>query len=346
MGSEKAPPPQWLCNSDKAKLHLSQGDVLDLYPQWPNPTVIISDGAYGIKGFAGDLVSSTGLADWYQPHIKAWTRAATPQTTLWFWCTELGWATVHPHLEAAGWEYRSCHTWDKGLAHAAGNTNSQSLRKLPVVTEVCVQYVKRPVFCVEGRTLSTQAWLRYEWQRSGLPFSKANEACGVKNAASRKYFTPDHLWYFPPPEAFGRLVDYANTFGKPEGRPYFAVEGQSLTAVQWETYRAKFHCPLGVTNVWQESPVNGQERLKTGKKALHYNQKPLRLMERLVQMSSDEGDCIWEPFGGLCTASLAAYKLGRSAWAAEIKAPIYQAALERLQREVSLLQQTPLWQAS
>ncbi len=36
--------------------------------------------------------------------------------------------------------------WDKDLSHIAGNANSQTLRKFPVVTEVCVQYVKAARF--------------------------------------------------------------------------------------------------------------------------------------------------------------------------------------------------------
>ena len=62
-----------------------------------------------------------------------------------------------------------------------------------------------------------QRWLRYEWGRTGLPFSKTNDACGVKNAATRKYFTKDHLWYYPPPKAFEKIAEYANKHGS-EGR--------------------------------------------------------------------------------------------------------------------------------
>ena len=38
-----------------------------------------------------------------------------------------------------------------------------------------------------------QEWLRAEWRRTGLPWRAANEACGVSNAATRKYLTGDHL---------------------------------------------------------------------------------------------------------------------------------------------------------
>ncbi len=65
--------------------------------------------------------------------------------------------------------------------------------------------------------MTMRKWLRHEWIRAGLPLWKTNQACGVKNAATRKYFTGDHLWYFPPPDAFDALVRYANAHGKPTG---------------------------------------------------------------------------------------------------------------------------------
>ena len=173
--------------------------VEELYNAWARPTCIVADGPYGVSGFPGDLRTAATLADWYRPHVAAWSRRSTPETTLWFWNTELGWASVHPVLDELGWEYRSCHVWDKGLGHIAGNANSETLRKLPVVTEVCVQYVRRAEFLVEGRLASMRDWLRHEWKRAGLPMALANAACGVKNAATRKYLTADHLWYVPAP---------------------------------------------------------------------------------------------------------------------------------------------------
>ena len=61
--------------------------------------MIVSDGGYGILGFEGDTSDHLGLPQWYEPHIKAWSEAATPETTLWFWNSEIGWASVHPILE-------------------------------------------------------------------------------------------------------------------------------------------------------------------------------------------------------------------------------------------------------
>ena len=252
-------------------------------------------------------------------------------TTLWFWNTEIGWANVHPLLDECGWEYRNCHIWDKGIAHIAGNSNSKTLRKFPVVTEVCVQYTLRAVFRADCGLLTMRDWLRHEWERTGLPFSKTNEICGVKNAATRRYFTKDHMWYYPPPEAFEALSAFANTYGSEKGKPYFSLDGKHpLTRDDWAKLRAKFHCENGVTNVWRESAVRGSERLKTRSKCIHNNQKPLRLIELCLRASSDPGDVVWEPFGGLCSVGLAALRLGLTCFSAEIRREYFEIAHRRL----------------
>ncbi|MGH8069570.1 MAG: DNA methyltransferase [Candidatus Entotheonellia bacterium] len=309
-----------------------------LYDSWQRPTCIIVDGPYGVSGFPGDQHKADELAEWYAPHIEAWSRRATPETTLWFWNTEVGWATVHPVLVANEWEYRCCYIWDKGMSHVAGNANTQTLRKFPIVTEVCVQYMKAATFEVQGRKMSMQGWLRREWQRSGLSLRLANDACGVLNAATRKYLTADHLWYYPPPEMFARLAAYANQHGRPEGRPYFSIDGKGPVPEQeWAKLRAKFYCEVGVTNVWREPQLNSVERIRGVRTAMRYkftslhgSQKPLRLIEFIVRCCTDPGDVVWEPFGGLCPGAVISHRLQRDYRAAEIVPEFYLAATQRL----------------
>ena len=306
------------------------GDALQCCPRWPAPTVIVCDGPYGIGGYPGDAHTPDGLAEWYAPHIAQWSASAMPSTTLWFWGTEIGWATVHPVFARFGWEYRNSHIWDKGIAHIAGNCNSRTLRKFPVVTELCVQYVRKPASPDGGRD-SLRDWLRREWRRTGLPLSETNAACGVRNAATRKYFTGDRLWYPPPPEIFERLSLYANRRGAAEGRPYFSANGRRpLTAGEWADMRAKFNFEMGVTNVWSEPANRGRERLKNGWAAVHCNQKPLKLIERCVRAASDPGDVVWEPFGGLCPAAVVSALSGRRCFSAEIRRDYFDAASARL----------------
>lgn len=313
-------------------LHFDRAE--HLYADWPRPVCIVSDGPYGLSGFPGDLPDVGNLAEWYRPHVRAWTAKATPETTLWFWNSELGWATVHPILVEYGWEYRNCHVWDKGIGHVAGNSNTSTLRKFPVITEVCVQYVKQARF----GNMTMRDWLRHEWKRSGLPFRLANEACGVKNAATRKYLTADHLWYFPPPEAFRALAAYANKHGCPKGRPYFSTDGKRpIRQDEWARQRAKFRCAAGLANVWHTPHVGGAERVNGTRAAmrwkfrsLHGSQKPLSLIDIAITASTDPGDVVWEPFGGLCPAAVCAWRSHRACYSTEIIPEFYRAAVQRL----------------
>ena len=232
---------------------LFRGDALDTYRDWPVPAAIISDGAYGVRGFHGDTAGPAGLPDWYRPHIQCWSAAAAPATTLWFWNTEIGWASVHPVLAEYGWDYVELLVWDKGRAHIAGNVNGRTIRRFPVVTEVCAFYQRRLTLPGHGGPVPVDGALRYRWRHAH-----------------------------------------------------------------------------DLTNVWSRPPLHDSERLKgTGRRAAprvykptaasaaHLNQKPLAFMERLVEAVTEPGDVIWEPFGGLCSASVAAVTLGRRAFAAE-----------------------------
>lgn len=323
---------------------LHPGPAQEVYGTWDPPDLIVSDGAYGVGGFPGDPRTPEGLEQWYAEHVAAWSKFAHPATTLWFWNTEIGWATTHPLLAREGWEYVQTIVWDKGVGHIAGNVNGDTIRRLPTVTEICAFYRRRLVLKTPTGWLPLCRWLRTEWRRTGLPLYRANEACGVKNAATRKYLTQDWLWYFPPVEMMGRLVAFANAHGDPAGRPYYAIDGKRPVAeAEWARLRHPWRHEHGLTNVWSHPPLNGAERYRgDGRRvaprvhnpgrnaAAHLNQKPLEFMRRIVKMASNEGDTIWEPFGGLCTASVAAVETGRNAFAAEPNPYFSSLATQRL----------------
>lgn len=312
---------------ENVSLHL--GNSLDLYHEWPAPKTIVSDGAYGVLGFEGDTSDHLDMPDWYESHIKAWSEKATPATTLWFWNSEIGWAAVHPILEKYGWRYVNTNIWNKGKGHIAGNVNTKKIRRFPVVTEVCVQYV----FEAKINDLPLKVWLKSEWKRTGLPFRKANEACGVKDAAVRKYFDQGHLWYFPPAEMFQLIQEYANKHGKEEGKPYYSRDKvKPMTADEWAEMRSLFNCPHGMTNVWERPALRGKERIKTDGtrgKAVHLNQKPLDLMTRIIEATTNAGETVWEPFGGLFSGSVAASNLNRKAYAAELDETYFSYGVRR-----------------
>lgn len=322
-------------NLEKYNIFLYNDDAIIQYHNWAAPTVIISDGPYGVRGFKGDLVSEFGLAEWYEPHIIKWSEKSSSRTTLWFWCTEQGWATIHSVLIKYGWEFKACHIWNKGMSHVAGNVNTKTISHLPIVTEVCVQYTKKPIFKIGDKNLSMKDWLRYEWKRTGLPWKKANEACGVKDAATRKYFTDSWLWYMPPPEQFGKIVEYANKYGEISGKPYFSIDGKNpLTVEDWSLLKPVFNCPIGLTNVWEMPQLRNSERVKIGQKAVHLNQKPIQFIRQILEMSSNAGDIVWDPFGGLFTGSIASFDLNRKCYSCEISPETFLIAQTRVKNHI------------
>jgi len=319
---------------------LFKGDALEVYDRWPAPVCIIADGPYGLGKFPGEPVSTDSLAEWYAPHAAAWAQYALPLTTLWFWNSEIGWAKAHPALEANGWQYEETVIWDKGIAHVAGNCNSKTIRGVPVVTELAVRYTRKVTLeTIDGYSLPIKEWLRAEWLRSGRPLYESNEACGVMNASTRKYLTQCHMWYFPPGNAIVGMAHWCTKYGAKTHRPYFSLDGKNEpTAHVWDLMRAKWTHTHGLTNVWQEPPVRNGERIRisgSSSRYLHANQKPLALMERQITASTSVHDIVWEPFGGLCSATVAAVKLGRHAYAAEINENFHAAALTRINNEVA-----------
>ena len=110
---------------------LHNGDVMAWYSSWPEPIVIVSDGPYGLGSYPGDPPTHDGLAEWYKPHIEQWSKKATPQTTLWFWNSEIGWATVHPILAAAGLEVSCLSCMGQRQGSYSGECQYQDIADVP-----------------------------------------------------------------------------------------------------------------------------------------------------------------------------------------------------------------------
>ena len=79
--------------------------------------------------------------------------------------------------------------------------------------------------------------------------------------------------------------------------------------------------------VW-DIPNNKEKReLEFGK---HPTQKPLRLLKRIINISSREGDICLSPFSGAGSECLAAKELNRNFIGFEIEKEYYEISLKRL----------------
>ena len=307
-------------------MRLHSGPAEEAYDSWDPPDLIVCDGAHGTGGFPGDPPTPDGLEAWYGTHADAWARRAHPATTLWFWNTEPGWAHVHPLLAATGWDYVQTVVWDKG---DAGGAPGRASRRLPTVTEICVFYRRRLSFRrADGTSVRGSDWVRDEWLRTGLQLQEANSAAGLAGAATPQYMKPTGRWQFPPAERMEKIVAYANEHGRPQGRPYYSLNGQRpVTRDEWASLRHRWTHAHGLTNVWSHPAPAGGARRRGASRA---SEKPIGLMRHIIEAASSPGDTVWEPFGGLCSASAAAIQSGRRAFAAESRTGIARLAARRL----------------
>lgn len=99
--------------------------------------------------------------------------------------------------------------------------------------------------------------------------------------------------------------------------------------------------PFGplVSDVWTEI-----HRIKHNKfRDEHPCQLPIHLLERIILMSTDEGDVVFDPFMGTGTTALAAKRLGRRFIGAEKDPKYHEAALSKLEKEDFVSQVAGAW---
>lgn len=64
--------------------------------------------------------------------------------------------------------------------------------------------------------------------------------------------------------------------------------------------------------------------------AIHPTQKPIRLLERLLAITTNEGDMVLDPFAGSCSTGIACLNMKRKFIGYEIDLEYYQKAVERI----------------
>lgn len=89
------------------------------------------------------------------------------------------------------------------------------------------------------------------------------------------------------------------------GRIYWAKGGKGVPRLKWFADDTK---GVALPDIWTDiPPISAQAAERLG----YPTQKPLALLERIIQASSNEGDVVLDPFCGCGTAIAAAHKLNR-----------------------------------
>ena len=79
-----------------------------------------------------------------------------------------------------------------------------------------------------------------------------------------------------------------------------------------------------------ETPIcSAPERLKNPK---HPAQKPVKLLQSIIELASNKGSVVFDPFMGVASTGIAALKTGRIFYGCELQEDYYRAGVERIKQ--------------
>lgn len=119
-------------------------------------------------------------------------------------------------------------------------------------------------------------------------------------------------------EQYIKIREYLNN-------EYLKAEYEDLKA-EYEDLRRYFNLKKNYTDVWTFNIIGGKENIN------HPTQKPLKLIQRIIQTSSKENDLVLDCFMGSGTTAVACKELGRNYIGFEISEEYCKIAEERINK--------------
>jgi len=152
-----------------------------------------------------------------------------------------------------------------------------------------------------------------------------NNKTNTKSVVSRHYFTYSQ-WVFPTKEIYLKLQSINDEVFKKE---YEVLKKEyEFLKKEYEVLLRYFKPKKNYTDVWTFNITSSQED------TYHPTQKPIKIIRRIIDTSSKEGDLCLDLFSGSGTTAVACKQLGRRFIGFEINQEYVDIANKRLQQEV------------
>lgn len=216
-------------------------------------------------------------------------------------------ALLVPHLEDMGLELRQQIILDKGMRAVSGRA-TKKYKLFPNVTESIL-------FIIKDNKQFVKPFLKEHQKVKGLTAKQINEALGVKSNGGGMWsiYTGKNVCEQFPTEELWNKLSYILDFKMP-----------------YNKVAQTFNPQLGYTDVWTDIDFYKE-------KHLHPTQKPLKLIRRLIEASSNEGDIVLDPFSGAGSTQLSSIQLNRHYIGIELDEGYYKISLKRIKEENSKL---------
>lgn len=214
-------------------------------------------------------------------------------------------ALLLPVLKDIGFSLRQQIIVDKGMKAIAGRA-TKNYKMFPCVTESVL-------FLTKSNIEFSRNILKTRQKELGISAKEINERLGVKSNGGGMWsiYTGKNICeQFPTRELWRKLQEILEF-----DFPYDKI-------VQ------TFNPQMGYSDVWTDIDFYAEKRY-------HPTQKPIKLIERLIQTSSNSGDKVLDPFGGSGSTMISAEHLDRESYTIEMDATYLKAIRDRYADEIA-----------
>ena len=147
------------------------------------------------------------------------------------------------------------------------------------------------------------------------------------NRMSYHYFG-DYQWSLPTEEKYKKIQEGTNLFRKEY--EVFRKEYEVLRK-EYEALRRPFNYQLGVYEILRQQNHHNENFFSSGKES-HVTVKPLKLIQRLTKISTNENDIVFDPFMGSGTTGIACMNLKRNFIGTELDTEYFEIAKKRVEK--------------
>jgi len=280
------------------------GDCIDELKKIPTGTVdlVISDPPYWkVIGEKWDYQWRTekDYVEWSIKWISEVSRILRYGGTFYLFGYFRTLALLVPYLEEMELDLRQQILVDKGMRSVSGRA-TKNYKLFPNTTESIL-------FIIKDNKQFIKPFLKGHQEKLGLSSKDINEALGVKSNGGGMWsiYTGKNVCeQFPTRDLWEKLQTILK----------FDLEYSKVAQT--------FNPEMGITDIWRDIDFYKENRV-------HPTQKPLSLIKRLIQASSNENDLVVDPFAGSGSTAIASLQLNRNYITIELDEQYYKEVIKR-----------------
>ena len=295
---------------------LIQDDCLPILKTIKSETfnLAILDPPYNIGIAEWDKIEN--YIEWLYQRLIEVQRVLKNNGTMWFFHNDFVALTKIQKMieDETDFIFKQFITIDKGLQSIVGRT-SDNLRSYPTASEYLVFYTFEDLTGSQqlsekySRINPMAKYLKNEFERAKVT---NREIAGLFPSKTGGFTGCVSNWLlglnFPTKDQYNKMKEYLN---KGQGFEYLRQDYEDLRQ-DYEDLRYTFNLQKGVTDVWSINFYEDNIRW-------HPTAKPIKLIKRIIETSTNPNDLVLDPFLGSGTTMEACQQLGRNCLGIEKK---------------------------